>query len=60
MDSLLRESEAAEMLGISRSSLIRLAEKEKELRPVYPSVGTKRYVASQLQAYIERIVDRGY
>jgi predicted DNA-binding transcriptional regulator AlpA len=59
-ESLLTESEAISRLGLSRATLNRLQKTEKELRPVYPSVGTKRYLASQVQAYIERISNRGY
>lgn len=59
-ESLLTESQAISRLGLSRATLNRLQKTEKELRPVYPSVGTKRYLASQVQAYIERISQRGY
>lgn len=59
-ESLLTEAEAISRLGLSRATLNRLQKTERELRPVYPSVGTKRYLASQVQAYIERISTRGY
>lgn len=59
-ESLLTESEAISRLGLSRATLNRLQKTEQELRPVYPSVGTKRYLASQVEAYIKRISKRGY
>ena len=59
-ETLLNQKQVISILGVSPSTLIRLEKGERELRPVYPSLGTKRYVASQVQAYIERISSRGH
>lgn len=59
-EHLLKESEVAHILGLSRSAVWRLEKTEPELQPVYPSVGAKRYLASRVQEYIKRVHERGW
>ena len=59
-EQFLKDEQVTEMLGVSKSTLLRLEKTDKDLRPVYPSVGTKRYVASKVFAFMERVANRGY
>jgi predicted DNA-binding transcriptional regulator AlpA len=59
-ERLLTEVQALQKLALSRSALWRLQKTEPELRPVYPSVGAKRYLNSEVEGYIKRISERRY
>lgn len=50
----LTQQQAAEFLGISRWTLVRLAENEPLLRPVTLTLGLGKYPVSHLRRYVQQ------